>query len=78
MYLRQGGRKIEVQLKTDRGDKAGKASEVVLALRRMKGSEPKAVGKLVLLAANHALLVWYPTATHNVKLLLQLVRRIAA
>lgn len=61
----------EVRFKIHLADKAGKATKVALALRRMKGLQPKAVKQLaqsaVLPVADYASPVWYPIATHDIK-----------
>jgi ribonuclease HI len=72
----------EVRFKTHLADKAGKATRVALALRRMKGLQPKAVKQLaqsaVLPVADYASPIWSPIATHDMKQLLQQSQRITA
>jgi hypothetical protein len=72
----------ELRFKVHLADKAGKATRVALALRRMKGLQPKAVKQLaqsaVLPVADYASPVWYPIATHDMKQLLLQPQRITA
>ena len=72
----------ELRFKVHLADKAGKATKVALALRRMKGLQPKAVKQLAqsaaLPVADYASPVWYPIATHEMKQLLLQSQRITA
>ena len=72
----------EVRFKTHLADKAGKATKVALALRRLKGLQPKAVKQLaqsaVLPVADYASPIWYPIATHDMKQLLLQAQQITA
>jgi hypothetical protein len=72
----------EVRFKTHLADKAGKATKVALALRRMKGLQLKAVKQLaqsaVLRVSDYASPVWYPIATSDMKQLLLQAQRITA
>ena len=72
----------EVRFKTHLADKAGKATKVALALRRLKGLQPRAVKQLarsaVLPVADYASPIWYPIATNDMKQLLQQAQRVMA
>jgi hypothetical protein len=72
----------EVRFKVHLADKAGKATKTALALRRLKGLQPKTVKQLVMSAvlpvADYASLIWYPIATQDMKWLLQQPQRITA
>lgn len=72
----------ELRFKAHLANKAGKATKVALALRRLKGLRPKTVKQLaksaVLPVADYASPVWYPIATHEMKQLLMQAQRITA
>ena len=57
----------ELRFKAHLADKAGKATKVALALRRLKGLQSKSVKQLakssVLPVADYASPIWYPLAT---------------
>lgn len=65
----------ELRFKAHLVDKAGKATKVALALRRLKGLQPKMTKQLarsvVLPVADYASPVWYPLVTDKTKHLLQ-------
>jgi len=71
-----------LRFKAHLAHKAGKATKVALALRRLKGLRPKTVKQLaksaVLPVADYASPVWYPIATHEMKQLLMQAQRITA
>jgi hypothetical protein len=56
----------ELRFKVYLVDKAGKATKVALALRRLKGLQSKSVKQLakssVLLVVDYTSLIWYPLA----------------
>ncbi|KAF9728465.1 zinc knuckle [Paraphaeosphaeria minitans] len=70
----------ELRLKTHLANKAGKATQVAMALRRLKGLRPKTVKQLarsaVLPVGDYASPVWYPIATHEMKQLFMQAQRI--
>lgn len=72
----------EVQFKTHLADKAGKATKVALALRRMKGLQPKAVKQLaqsaVLPVSDYASPVLYYTRQHYLHIHLSLLTQLYA
>ncbi|KAH7111106.1 hypothetical protein B0J11DRAFT_447714, partial [Dendryphion nanum] len=72
----------EVRFKVHLADKAGKATKEALALRRLKGLQPKTVKQLamsaVLPVADYASPIWYPIATQDMRRLLQQAQRITA
>lgn len=71
-----------MRFKTHLADKAGKATKVALALRWLKGLQPKMVKQLaqsaVLPVADYASPIWYPIATHYMKKLLLQAQRVTA
>ena len=72
----------ELRFKAHLEDKAGKATKVALALRRLKGLQSKSVKQLakslVLPVADYASPIWYLLATQELRQLLQQVQRITA
>ena len=71
-----------VRFKAHLADKAGKATKVALALRRLKGLQPKTARQLaksaVLPVADYGSPIWFPLVTHELMQLLQQAQRIAA